>query len=144
MLEELREHVTKEARIRLSANTPVQKAAVEALRGPQDHIPQMVKKLRERRDYSHKRLNAIEGISCTEPRGAFYFFPKVDGIGSKWVNDMAFVRDLLEHTGLVFVHGSGFGSAYGSGHFRGVFLPPIETLEKSFDRLEGFMESSRQ
>lgn len=144
MLEELREHVTKEARIRLSANTPVQKAAVEALRGPQDHIPRMVKKLRERRDYSHKRLNEIEGISCTEPRGAFYFFPKVDGIGSKWVNDMAFVRDLLEHTGLVFVHGSGFGSAYGSGHFRGVFLPPIETLEKTFDRLDSFMASSTQ
>ena len=144
MLEELREHVTKEARIRLSANTPVQKAAVEALRGPQDHILQMVTKLRQRRDYSHKRLNGIDGISCAEPRGAFYFFPKVDGIGSKWVNDMAFVRDLLEHTGLVFVHGSGFGSAYGSGHFRGVFLPPIETLEKSFDRLDSFMKQTGQ
>jgi alanine-synthesizing transaminase len=144
MLEELREHVTKEARIRLSANTPVQKAAVEALRGPQDHIPQMVEKLRERRDYSHKRLNEIKGISCAEPRGAFYFFPKVDGIGSKWVNDMAFVRDLLEHTGIVFVHGSGFGSTYGSGHFRGVFLPPIETLEKTFDRLDGFMAQTGQ
>jgi alanine-synthesizing transaminase len=57
---------------------------------------------------------------------------------------MAFVRDLLEHTGLVFVHGSGFGSAYGSGHFRGVFLPPIETLEKTFDRLDRFMASTRQ
>jgi alanine-synthesizing transaminase len=144
MLEELREHVTKEARIRLSANTPVQKAAVEALRGPQDHIPQMVEKLRERRDYSHKRLNEIKGISCAEPRGAFYFFPKVDGIGSKWVNDMTFVRDLLEHTGIVFVHGSGFGSTYGSGHFRGVFLPPIETLEKTFDRLDGFMAQTGQ
>ena len=139
MLEELREHVTKEARIRLSANTPVQKAAIEALRGPQDYISRMVEKLRERRDYSHKRLNEIAGISCAEPRGAFYFFPKVDGIGSKWVNDMAFVRDLLEHTGIVFVHGSGFGSAYGSGHFRGVFLPPIDTLEKTFDRLDSFM-----
>jgi alanine-synthesizing transaminase len=139
MLEELREHVTKEARIRLSANTPVQMAAVEALRGPQDHIPQMVKKLHERRDYSQKRLNEINGISCAEPRGAFYFFPKVDGIGSKWVNDMAFVSDLLEHTGIVFVHGSGFGSKYGSGHFRGVFLPPINTLEKTFDRLDHFM-----
>jgi aspartate/methionine/tyrosine aminotransferase len=139
MLEELREHVTKEARIRLSANTPVQMAAVEALRGPQDHIPQMVKKLRQRRDYSQKRLNEINGISCAEPRGAFYFFPKVDGIGSKWVNDMAFVSDLLEHTGIVFVHGSGFGSKYGSGHFRGVFLPPIDTLEKTFDRLDSFM-----
>ena len=139
MLEELREHVTKEARIRLSANTPVQMAAVEALRGPQDHIPQMVRKLRERRDYSQKRLNEINRISCAEPRGAFYFFPKVDGIGSKWVNDMAFVSDLLEHTGIVFVHGSGFGSKYGSGHFRGVFLPPINTLEKTFDRLDHFM-----
>ena len=144
MLEELREHVTKEARIRLSANTPVQMAAVEALRGPQDHIPQMVKKLRERRDYSQKRLNEINGISCAEPRGAFYFFPKVDGIGLKWVNDMAFVSDLLEHTGIVFVHGSGFGSAYGSGHFRGVFLPPIETLEKTFDRLDSFMAQKGQ
>lgn len=143
-LEELREHVTKEARIRLSANTPVQKAAVEALKGPQEYISRMVKKLRERRDYSHKRLNEINGISCAEPKGAFYFFPKVDGIGSKWVNDMAFVSDLLENTGLVFVHGSGFGSTYGSGHFRGVFLPPMETLEKSLDRLDNFMAKTRQ
>ncbi len=143
-IEELREHVTKEARIRLSANTPVQKAAVEALRGPQNYISRMVNKLRERRDYSHKRLNEIDGISCAEPKGAFYFFPKVDGIGSKWRDDMAFVRDLLEQTGIVFVHGSGFGSAYGSGHFRGVFLPPIETLEKTFDRLDSFMASTGQ
>ena len=143
-LEELREHIIKEARIRLSANTPVQKAAVEALRGPQNYISRMVEKLRERRDYSNKRLNEIDGISCAKPRGAFYFFPKVDGIGSRWKNDMAFVRDILEKTGIVFVHGSGFGSAYGSGHFRGVFLPPIETLEKSFDRLDRFMASTRR
>ena len=141
MLAELREHLTKEARIRLCANTPAQKAAVEALRGPQDHIAKMVAKLRERRDYSHKRLNEITGISCAEPRGAFYFFPKVDGIGSTWANDMAFVRDLLENTGLVFVHGSGFGATYGSGHFRGVFLPPINVLEETFNRLDGFMQS---
>jgi len=143
-LEELREHVTKEARIRLSANTPVQKAAVEALRGPQDHIARTVKKLQKRRDYSHKRLNEIDGISCAKPKGAFYFFPKVDGIGSRWTNDMTFVSDLLENTGLVFVHGSGFGSAYGSRHFRGVFLPPIETLENTFNRLENFMIQREQ
>ncbi len=143
-LEELREHVTKEARIRLSANTPVQKAALEALKGPQNHISLMVEKLRERRDYAQKRLKEIDGISCAEPKGTFYFFPKVEGIGSRWVNDMAFVRNLLERTGIVFVHGSGFGSAYGSEHFRGVFLPPIETLEKTFDRLDRFMTSKGQ
>jgi alanine-synthesizing transaminase len=140
-LAELREHVLKEARIRLSANTPVQKAAVEALTGSQSHICSMVEKLHERRDYTHERLNEIEGISCAKPKGAFYFFPKVDGIGSKWKNDMAFVREVLEKTGVVFVHGSGFGPAYGSNHFRGVFLPPIETLEKTFDKIENFMAS---
>ena len=142
-LDALREHVTKEARIRLSANTPVQKAAVEALRSPPEYVSRMVEKLRERRDYSYKRLNEIEGISCTEPKGAFYFFPKVDDIGSRWENDMSFVRDLLEHTGVVFVHGSGFGSTYGSGHFRGVFLPPIPILETTFDRLDSFMSSTK-
>jgi alanine-synthesizing transaminase len=140
-LEELQEHITKEARVRLSANTPVQKAAVEALRGPQNHIPRMVEKLRKRRDYTYKRANEIEGISCAKPTGAFYFFPKVEGIGSRWKNDMAFVRDFLEKMGVMFVHGSGFGSAYGSGHFRGIFLPPLETLEKTFNRLENFMVS---
>jgi len=140
-LEELRECVTKEARIRLSANTPVQKAAVEALRGPQDHVSSMARKLQERRDYSYKRLKEINGISCVKPEGAFYFFPKVEEIGSKWKNDVDFVYSLLEKTGILFVHGSGFGATYGSGHFRGVFLPPIQTLEKALDQLEHFMSS---
>jgi len=140
-LKELRECVTKEARIRLCANTPVQKAAVEALGGPQDHIHGMVRKLRERRDYSYKRLKEINGIRCAKPEGAFYFFPKVDEIGSRWKNDVEFVRNLLEKTGILFVHGSGFGTTYGSGHFRGVFLPPVETLERVFSLLEHFMSS---
>jgi len=139
--EELRDCVTKEARIRLSANTPVQKAAVEALRGPQDHVSSMARKLQERRDYSYKRLKEINGISCVKPEGAFYFFPKAEDIGSKWKNDVDFVYSLLEKTGILFVHGSGFGATYGSGHFRGVFLPPIQTLEKAFDQLEHFMSS---
>jgi aspartate/methionine/tyrosine aminotransferase len=138
-LSELKECVEKEARIRLSANTPIQKAAVAALRGPENHIKEMVKKLSERRDYSLKRLNKIEGISCSKPEGAFYVFPKVNGIGSKWKTDQQFVLNLLEETGVLLVHGSGFGVTHGSGHFRGVFLPPIETLEIAFDELEQFM-----
>jgi aspartate/methionine/tyrosine aminotransferase len=139
MLEELREHITKEARIRLSANTPVQKAGIAALKGSQNHISSMVNKLEQRRDYSYKRLNEIDGISCSKPNGAFYFFPKVDRIGIDWVNDIEFVRDVLENTGIVFVNGSGFGARYGSRHFRGVFLPPLEILEKTFDKLDEFM-----
>jgi aspartate/methionine/tyrosine aminotransferase len=138
-LSELKEGVEKQARIRLCANTPVQKAGVAALKGPQGHIAEMVKKLRERRDYAWKRLNEIDGISCTKPEGAFYIFPKVEEVGSRWKTDEEFARQLLEKTGVLVVHGSGFDPTYGAGHFRAVILPPIETLEKVFDLLEKFM-----
>jgi len=138
-LKELKECVEKETRIRLCANTPVQKAGVAALKGPQGHIAEMVKKLRERRDYSWKRLNNIEGVSCTKPEGAFYVFPKVNEVGSKWKTDEEFAHQLLEKTGVLVVYGSGFDPTYGSGHFRAVILPPIETLKKAFDLMEQFM-----
>ena len=140
-LGKVKESVEKETRIRLCASTPVQKAGVAALRGPQDHIADMVKKLRERRDCSYKRLKEIDGISCSKPEGAFYIFPKVETIGSRWKSDEEFVRYVLEKTGVLLVPGSGFGSTYGSGHFRAVILPPIEILEKSFDKLERFISS---
>jgi len=142
-LKELRDCIEKETRIRLCANTPVQKAGVAALRGPQGHIAKMVEKLRERRDYSWKRLNEIEGVSCTKPEGAFYVFPKVEQVGSSWKTDEEFARQLVEKTGVLVVHGSGFDPTYGSGHFRAVILPPIETLKKAFDLLESFMLRQR-
>jgi len=138
-LTELKECVEKETRVRLSANTPVQKAGVAALQGSQHHIVEMVKKLRERRDYAWKRLNQIKGISCTKPEGAFYVFPKVDGGGSRWKTDKDFAQKLLEETGVLVVHGSGFDPVYGLKHFRAVILPPVKTLEIAFDRLEQFM-----
>jgi len=138
-MEQLKESVKKESRIRLCTNTPIQRAGIAALNGPQDHIKAMVEKLRRRRDYAWKRLNDIEGITCTKPHGAFYVFPKVHEIGQRWKTDMDFVLDVLEKTGVLFVHGSGFCETYGTGHFRGVFLPPIEVLEEAFNRLEEFM-----
>ena len=138
-LQELKDSVIKEARIRLCCNTPVQKAGVAALKGPQDHIKEMVEKLWKRRDYSLKRLDEIDGISCTKPEGAFYVFPKVGEIESRWRTDFKFVRDVLESTGVLLVHGSGFDKTYGSGHFRLVFLPPIAVLKTAFDRLGQFM-----
>ena len=77
--------------------------------------------LRIRHDYVVKRLNAM-GIQCKVPHGAFYIFPKINTDG-RWKDDQHFVIDLLNNTGIPTVHGSGFGSAYGSGHFRIVYLP---------------------
>ena len=142
-LTELKECVAKETRIRLSASTPVQKAGVTALKGPKDHITEMNKKLQHRRDFAWKRLNQISGMSCTKPEGAFYVFPKVDGIGSRWKTDAEFARQLLEKTGVLIVHGSGFDETYGSGHFRAVILPPTETLEVALDYLEDFMSEKK-
>ena len=139
-LEKLKNAIEKEQRIRICANTPAQIAGIAALRGPQDHIKGMVEKLRLRRDYAWKRLNEIEGISCAKPEGAFYVFPKIHGVGSKWKTDMEFAVELLKETGVLLVHGSGFDPIYGAGHVRGVFLPPIETLERAFSEIERFIK----
>jgi alanine-synthesizing transaminase len=140
-LDKLRENLPKLARVRISSNLPVQMAAVEALRGPQDHIPVMVEQLRRRRDFIVKRLNTIEGISCSVPRGAFYVFPKLD-LAPRWRDDKSFVLDFLGRTGVIGVYGSGFGNAYGSNHFRLVYLPSEDVLEKAMDKLEGFVAST--
>jgi aspartate/methionine/tyrosine aminotransferase len=126
------------ARVRISTNLPVQKAAVQALCGPQDHIADMVSKLRKRRDYIVKRLNAIEGVTCKNPHGAFYVFPQIN-LQPNWDNDLQFVLGLLNNTGVLTVHGSGFGSEFGAGHFRIVYLANEQVLEDAMDRLERFV-----
>ena len=139
-LEELRVGIEKQCRIRLCANTPVQKAGAAALDGPQDHIKGYVEKLKQRRDYAFKRLNEIEGISCTKPEGAFYIFPKIHEVGKRWKTDFEFVIELLKKTGVLIVNGSGFDPVYGAAHARIVFLPPIDQLEEAFDKIEQFMK----
>ncbi|MFX0096183.1 MAG: aminotransferase class I/II-fold pyridoxal phosphate-dependent enzyme [Candidatus Hodarchaeota archaeon] len=140
-ISELREHIEKEGRIRLCASAPAQHAGIVALKGPQDHVKELVDKLRKRRDLTYKRLNEIEGLSCAEPKGAFYAFPKIEVLGNSWKDDKDFVLDLLAETGVVVVFGSGFCETYGAGHFRMVFLPPPETLESAFDKIEAFIRS---
>ena len=140
-LDGLRENVPKLARVRISSNLPVQIAAIQALRGPQDHIKEMVQKLRKRRDYVVKRLNSINGISCKLPRGAFYVFPKIE-LEHRWKDDREFVLDLLDSTGVLTVQGSGFGREFGAGHFRIVYLPPENVLEDAMDKIESFVSRS--
>ena len=139
-LDTFRNNVPKLARVRISTNLPVQYAAVNALRGSQNHIQNMVLKLKRRRDYIVKRLNSISGLSCTLPRGAFYVFPKID-LGEYKNNDLKFVLDLLNNTGILTVHGSGFGSQFGSGHFRIVYLPSEDILETAMDKLETYIKA---
>jgi len=139
-LQELKNAIEKEQRIRICASTPAQRAGIAALRGPQDHVKTLVEKLRVRRDYAWKRLNEMDGVSCAKPEGAFYFFPKIHGVGSKWKTDMEFAVELLKETGVLLVHGSGFDPVYGAGHVRGVFLPPVEMLEQAFNEVEQFIK----
>jgi alanine-synthesizing transaminase len=139
-LDDLRLGVEKQCRIRLCANTPVQIAGAAALNGPQDFVKDIVDKLRERRDFAWKRLNEIEGITTTKPEGAFYIFPKIHEVGTRWKTDMEFVLELLRETGVLIVNGSGFDSLYGKGHARVVFLPPIEELDEAFDAIGRFIK----
>ncbi len=139
-LEELKEGIAKMARARLCANSIAQYAAIEALRNPGTHTDNMVKKLKERRDYSYKKLRQIEGISCNNADGAFYLFPKIDfNEFPKWKNDKDFVIDLVKETGVCVVYGSGFGN-YGKGHIRLTFLPDLETLETVYNLIEEFLK----
>ncbi|MGA8842347.1 MAG: aminotransferase class I/II-fold pyridoxal phosphate-dependent enzyme [Nitrososphaeraceae archaeon] len=139
-LENIKNNVPKLARVRIATNLPVQKAAVAALQGPQDHIPEMVRKLIKRRDLVVKRLNDIEGISCKNPRGAFYAFPKIQ-LSDRWKNDEDFVISLLYKTGVLTVHGSGFGTKFGKGHFRIVYLAQEELLEEAMNKLDSFIKT---
>ena len=136
-LDMIRENLPKLARVRISTNLPVQHAALESLRGPQDYISEFVSELKNHRDYVIKRLNSMNNISCSNPHGAFYAFPKIEN--NTYNSDKDFVLELLKQKGVLTVHGSGFGTQYGSGHFRIVYLPNMEILESSMDKIEDFV-----
>ena len=79
-------------------------------------------------------INAIPGISCIPPEGAFYAFPKIENISS----DAHWASELIKETGVVVVPGSGFGQVPGTNHFRIVFLPPENILEKAYKAISQF------
>jgi len=136
-LESIRENLPKLARVRICSNYPVQYAAIESLRGPQEYISHYVSELKKRRDLVVKRLNSMPGLSCSNPKGAFYAFPKIEH--NKYNSDKEFVMELLKSKGVLTVYGSGFGTKYGSGHFRLVFLPDLEILDSALDKIEEFV-----
>ncbi len=122
-----------------------QAAAVEALNGKQDFIPVRAKAFQERRDFVVNSLNAIEGISCLKPQGAFYVFPNCKGLigkkdksRKKITNDTEFVQSLLENNDVAVVQGSAFGL---EGFFRISYATSMEKLEIAMKRIKSFCES---
>ena len=140
-LEELREHLPKLARVRIATSLPVQYAALESLRGPQDYINNFVLEMKKHRDFVVKRFNEIPGLSCPNPQGAFYAFPKIEN--NQFKTDKDFVTQLLQQKGVLTVHGSGFGKQYGSGHFRLVYLPSLDILDSAMNKIEEFVKTPK-
>ncbi len=130
------EAINKILRSRLSANHPEQYSIVGALEGPQDHLEVAMQKLTNRRNLTVEMLNAINGISCVKPEGAFYAFPKLEIKNS----DNHFVSELIKETGVVVVPGTGFGQVPGTNHFRLVFLPNEQILEKAYKNIGNFFQ----
>ncbi len=136
LLKDYIEAINKLLRARLSANHPEQYGIPVALEGDQSHLTLAIEKLTRRRNMTVEMLNAIPGISCVKPEGAFYAFPKlhINQPDSQWVTE------LIKETGVVVVPGSGFGQKPNTQHFRVVFLPQDEVLEKAYKSIASFME----
>ena len=122
-----------------------QAAAVEALNGTQSFILERSKSFQERRDFVVKELNAIDGINCLKPDGAFYVFPsckkligKKDSKGREIKNDTDFVQSLLENNGIAVVQGSAFGL---EGFFRISYATSMENLKKALEKISIFCKS---
>lgn len=130
------EAINKILRARLSANHPEQYAIKPALEGDQNHLKEAMAKLTVRRDITVSMLNAIPGISCVKPLGAFYAFPRLHMEHS----DSKFVHGLIKETGVVVVPGSGFGQVPGTHHFRVVFLPNEIILTKAYNNIAAYYE----
>ena len=118
-----------------------QAAAVEALNGNQSFIKKRSKAFKERRNFVVKSLNAINGISCLTPNGAFYVFPSCRGLLNKKTGlktDTDFVQKLLEKSNVAVVQGSAFGL---DGYFRISYATSMQNLKKAMERIRSFCES---
>lgn len=131
--------------MRLCSNVPGQYAIQTALGGYQS-INDLVKpggRLYEQRTLCHKLLNDIPGISCVKAMGSLYMFPKIDTAKFNIRDDQKFVLDLLMDKRILLVNGTGFNWDK-PDHFRVVFLPRADDLEKALGRLKDFLATYRQ
>ena len=133
------------ASMRLCSNVQGQYAIQTAMGGHQSmkDLTSKTGRLYKQRDMAVSRLNAIKGISCTMPQGAFYCFPKMDPEVYPITDDMDFMMDLLIDENVLMVQGTGFNWDK-PDHFRLVFLPNLHELEDAMDRLDRFFAKKRQ
>jgi aspartate/methionine/tyrosine aminotransferase len=113
-----------------------QMAGLEALIGPQEESYKMVEAFRKRREVIVDGLNAIPGISCLKPRGAFYVFPNVKEVvkRGKFANAKALADHLLEEAGVATLSGTAFGE-YGEGYLRLSYATSMENINEALNRI---------
>jgi len=116
-----------------------QKAALEALTGPQDSVQRMLSEYTRRRNFVVERLRSIPGVRCAEPGGAFYAYPNISAAFSRGVRDsLDFSVKLLEKAHVAVVPGEAFGTA---DHIRISYATSMEQLDKGLRRMGEFMAS---
>ena len=112
-------------------------AGVEALTGPQDATQVMLEAFAKRRKVIVEGLNSIPGISCVNPKGAFYAFPNITGTGM----DSQTCEDFfMERAGVACLAGHAFGR-YGEGYLRLSYANSVENIQKALDRMRQALES---
>jgi aspartate/methionine/tyrosine aminotransferase len=126
----------KLADARLCSTVPMEYAIVAALTGDRSHQPAFRAALKERAEVTTTGLNAIPGMTCAAPSAAFYAFPRLALPPGR--TDEDYVIGLLRATGVLCVHGSGFGMAPGDGYFRVVFLASPDELRDVYRLMAGF------
>ena len=116
-----------------------QKGAIEALRGPQDSIPEMLAEYRRRRDFVIPRLRRIPGVECSMPAGAFYAYPNLRGALNRGgiKTPLEFADRLLKEASVAVVPWEAFGT---DDHVRISYATSMHELERGLDRIHQFVE----
>jgi alanine-synthesizing transaminase len=124
---------------RLCSPGPMQYAIEAALTGDRSHQAHFVDALRERANLTVSRLSTMPGMRCVAPRAAFYVMPEVTL--PPGATDEQYVVGLLNATGILCVHGSGFGTDPARGFFRIVFLAAPDELTSIYDDMAAFTQA---
>ncbi|MGA0562629.1 pyridoxal phosphate-dependent aminotransferase [Ancylobacter sp. VNQ12] len=121
-------------------NAPAQFAAIAALTGPQDCVTRMLAEFDRRRHLVVAGLNALEGVSCAVPKGAFYAFPNIAGTG--WTSAKKLAATLLDEAGVATIGGPDFG-VHGEGYIRLSYANSAENITRALERMGRFLDEAR-